>query len=418
MAFDYCQEIGFKNMVSDGGNGITIDNKLIKIDPLERESVVKLLKECDEKGFTWAISYDNSKVRYTKSPKFVEDTKDTYMKTIVDENLDLDKIDIIYKAYIACTVENEGQIENLQNVPFARYQDTYVFVEPDDKSVGIKSILDYYHAPYEDAVVFGDNKNDLKMFRDEWTSIAMGNAIDELKERIVKENLNTYRSNQIVRSPRVRRFKSKKVRKTRMTGLQRQYFREMYRLGKIRKQPYSQVWKYRKDVKKFKLLQKQYLFLAKYDVTDVEQISDVQKDLRKKVSVLLKAKKVIVNEMDKHLKVFQAVENIDKEKKATIFYKMGDDTFKESEQIVSEARATLKEEGVSFEKVKKLKEYYTELLQANEKEIKQLRKEIGVGYKIIKEVKVRQEKKEIEERAIKEEKNKQEEQEKKHVRRK
>ena len=75
--------------------------------------------------------------------------------------------------------------------------------------------------------------------------------------------------------------------------MQRQYFREMYRLGKIRKQPYSQVWKYRKDVKKFKLLQKQYLFLAKYDVTDVEQISDVQKDLRKNVSVLLKAKKVI-----------------------------------------------------------------------------------------------------------------------------
>ena len=165
----------------------------------------------------------------------------------------------------------------------------------------------------------------------------------------------------------------------------------MYRLGKIRKQPYSQVWKYRKDVKKFQLLQKQYLFLARYDVTDVEQISDVQKDLRKKVSVLLKAKKVIVNEMDKHLKVFQAVENIDKEKKATIFYKMGDDTFKESEQIVSEARATLKEEGLSFEEAKKLKEYYTELLQANEKETKQLRKEIVVGYKIIKEVKVRQE---------------------------
>ena len=97
---------------------------------------------------------------------------------------------------------------------------------------------------------------------------------------------------------------------------------------------------------------------------------------------------------------------------------MGDDTFKESEQIVSEARATLKEEGVSFEEVKKLKEYYTELLQANEKETKQLRKEISVGYKIIKEVKVRQENKEIEEKAIKEEKNKQEKQEKKHVRRK
>ena len=184
MAFDYCNEIGFKNMVSDGGNGITIDNKLIKIDPLDRESVVKLIKECDEKGFSWAISYDNSKVRYCKSSKFIEDTRnDDYMETAVDECLDIDKIDVIYKAYIACTLENEHQLENLENVPFARYQDTYVFVEPDDKSVRIKSVLDYYNAPYEDAVVFGDGKNDLKMFRDEWTSIAMGNAIDKLKEK-------------------------------------------------------------------------------------------------------------------------------------------------------------------------------------------------------------------------------------------
>ena len=249
-------------------------------------------------------------------------------------------------------------------------------------------------------------------------TLGQGYGIDELKERIVKENLNTYRSNQTVRAPRVRMFKSKKVRKTRMTGLQRQYFREMYRLGKIRKQPYSQVWKYREDVKKFQLLQKQYLFLAKYDVTDVEQISDVQKDLRKKVSVLLKAKKVIVNEMDKNLKVFQAVENIDKEKKATIFYKMGDDIFKESEQIVFESKKTLEQAGLSFDDAKKLRGYYTELLQANERETKQLRKEINVGYKILNEARERKEIKELEARTISEDKKKQEEQEKKHVRRK
>lgn len=44
--------------------------------------------------------------------------------------------------------------------------------------------MDHFGAPYEDVVVFGDQKNDLKMFRDEWTSIAMGNAIDELKEKL------------------------------------------------------------------------------------------------------------------------------------------------------------------------------------------------------------------------------------------
>ncbi len=44
-------------------------------------------------------------------------------------------------------------------------------------------IVDHFNGDYKDVVVFGDEKNDLSMFRDEWTSIAMGNAIDELKEK-------------------------------------------------------------------------------------------------------------------------------------------------------------------------------------------------------------------------------------------
>ena len=38
-------------------------------------------------------------------------------------------------------------------------------------------------APIEEVVVFGDGSNDVCMFLPEWTSIAMGNAIDELKNR-------------------------------------------------------------------------------------------------------------------------------------------------------------------------------------------------------------------------------------------
>ena len=56
-------------------------------------------------------------------------------------------------------------------------------MEPGDKSVGIKKIVDHLGGDYKDIVVFGDEKNDLSMFNDEWTSIAMGNAIDELKQK-------------------------------------------------------------------------------------------------------------------------------------------------------------------------------------------------------------------------------------------
>ena len=42
-------------------------------------------------------------------------------------------------------------------------------------------MLEYVDGTKEDVVVFGDDYNDLIMFKPEWTSIAMGNACEELK---------------------------------------------------------------------------------------------------------------------------------------------------------------------------------------------------------------------------------------------
>ena len=57
------------------------------------------------------------------------------------------------------------------------------FVEPMDKQFGIKKMMDILNAPYEDVVVFGDDKNDISMFIPDWTCVAMGNAKEEVKQR-------------------------------------------------------------------------------------------------------------------------------------------------------------------------------------------------------------------------------------------
>ena len=44
-------------------------------------------------------------------------------------------------------------------------------------------MCDIIGAPYKDVVVFGDGYNDLNMFIPEWTSIAMGNGRDPLKQK-------------------------------------------------------------------------------------------------------------------------------------------------------------------------------------------------------------------------------------------
>ena len=60
---------------------------------------------------------------------------------------------------------------------------TYFFIEPTDKAAGIKKVMDHYHADTRDVIVFGDGENDMAMFEDPWTKVAMGNAVPELKAR-------------------------------------------------------------------------------------------------------------------------------------------------------------------------------------------------------------------------------------------
>ena len=183
MAYDYMCELGFENMVSDGGYGVTINGELIEITPLDKELVIKVIDECESKGIPWALQPDNTIYRSAPDNRFEEFTHDVYMQTKVVEGLDPRKCDIIYKAYIACYAPTEDTLESLKSVQWGRFHKEYFFVEPTDKAYGIRRVMDHFGADYSDVIVFGDAANDLSMFVDGWTKVAMGNAIPELKEK-------------------------------------------------------------------------------------------------------------------------------------------------------------------------------------------------------------------------------------------
>ena len=210
---------------------------------------------------------------------------------------------------------------------------------------------------------------------------------EEIKVRITKEDLKSYRRSEIIGAPRINSFKSNRIRKRKLTGLQKEYFKMMYQLGKIKKRPYSQAWKYKRDVKRFEYLQRQYLYLSHYDINKAEEIPKVQSEIRNKIGVLNKAKDVITEEMEKHFEVFNAVDVIENEKNAYMFYKTGDETFRKSAKVVEAAKQVLKENNISFKEAKKLKEHYEKLMNENKSQIKKLRLEISTGYRILKEIK-------------------------------
>ena len=181
MAREYVEELGIENMVSDGGYGITINGVLQGIEPLNKELCVRLVDECKALNMPWALQVDNSCVRVAPDTRFEEFTHDVYMRTRVVEGLDPKNYDNIYKVYVACLAPDEQRLATLGALPWCRFLDNYIFVEPADKAHGVRKILDHFGARYEDAIVFGDGVNDLSMFVDRWVKVAMGNACPELK---------------------------------------------------------------------------------------------------------------------------------------------------------------------------------------------------------------------------------------------
>lgn len=183
MAVGYMRELGFDNMVSDGGYGVTIGGKLVGIQPIDRDKVIGLIEECRQKDIPWGLQVENSDTRFVPDERFEEFTHDIYMKSKVVEGLDPADYPEIYKAYIACYFPTEHSLKSLDGLPWCRFHKEYFFVEPSDKAFGIKRVMDHFGADYADAIVFGDAMNDLPMFTDDWYKVAMGNAIDELKAK-------------------------------------------------------------------------------------------------------------------------------------------------------------------------------------------------------------------------------------------
>ena len=74
----------------------------------------------------------------------------------------------------------------------------------------------------------------------------------------------------------------KRDRRAKMSGLQKRYYAKLYRIGKLKKKPYSQVWKYKDDIRKMHKLQEQYLFLVRHKIESAEELVSVLDNLTDK----------------------------------------------------------------------------------------------------------------------------------------
>ncbi|WP_166238605.1 Cof-type HAD-IIB family hydrolase [Paenibacillus turpanensis] len=93
----------------------------------------------------------------------------------------------VYQCIVFCNSEEEKRYvgEGDAQHYVHRWRPWAVDINPSgmNKAVGLKRLLDRLEIPIEEAAAFGDGINDLEMIAAVGTGVAMGNAVDELKQR-------------------------------------------------------------------------------------------------------------------------------------------------------------------------------------------------------------------------------------------
>ena len=106
------------------------------------------------------------------------------LELTVDPDFDAYCRQPIYKVMIGCReAQHEALLQGTTSVKLAISWDRAVDIVPKaaGKGAGIQSILDHFGLTPSQAIAFGDSYNDLEMFRSVGHSVAMGNAVEDLK---------------------------------------------------------------------------------------------------------------------------------------------------------------------------------------------------------------------------------------------
>ncbi len=183
-ARSFLEEVGLQNMVCSGGAGLVINNTLICNAPLDLSKAKALIAQADQLGYGILLALDDSIDCYSKNDLFRQQVGERQEDTryYIDPSLNYDTLTHIYKIYISIPKEEENRLTLKDSIGNLRFCPDYLMFQHDAKDEGIVHMMQHLEAPLADVIVFGDDYNDIIMFKPPFFRIAMGNACEALKE--------------------------------------------------------------------------------------------------------------------------------------------------------------------------------------------------------------------------------------------
>ena len=203
-----------------------------------------------------------------------------------------------------------------------------------------------------------------------------------IRERIEKEDISFYREQQKEVQPVLCKCKVRRYRRAKMSGLQKRYYAKLYRIGKLKKKPYSQVWKYKDDIRKMHKLQEEYLFLVNHDIHSAEELVSVISSLTDKRKEVSAEKSRIYKARERSRELFDIADDMKELEPAEKSFLQGDEFFTDEHLQWETLKQKLLSQGYSLEEVEALRKHYKEeYSQACAKE-RAVFKELNIGKSI------------------------------------
>lgn len=179
-----------------------------------------------------------------------------------------------------------------------------------------------------------------------------------IRERILVEHLSTYKAETLEEAERVVYSQIPYGKRAKLSGLQKKYYAKLYRIGLLKRRPYSQAWKYRKEIKAFQKLQEQYLFLVNHNIESIEQLQSEAEGLADQRQAATKEKSKIYRARQKCTCLFALQDDMKAYATGEQAYRLGDSFFEEEHKKWLTFEEKLKAQGYSYEEVDALREHY------------------------------------------------------------
>ena len=203
-----------------------------------------------------------------------------------------------------------------------------------------------------------------------------------IRERIEKEDISFYREQQKEVQPVLCKCKVRRYRRAKMSGLQKRYYAKLYRIGKLKKKPYSQVWKYKDDIRKMHKLQEEYLFLVNHDIHSAEELVSVISSLTDKRKEVSAGKSRIYKARERSRELFDIADDMKELEPAEKSFLQGDEFFTDEHLQWETLKQKLLSQGYSLEEVEALRKHYKEEYSKACAKERAVFKELNIGKSI------------------------------------